>query len=343
MVVTNILKQDSGMGNPVIWIVYGLIFAYYFIATVFPVDKIIGKIYPILGAILIVSTIGVGIGLFVNGYELENLVMGGILGSHPNGIPLFPMFFVTVACGIVSGFHSTQAAMISRSVRHEKEGKMTFYNMMILEGLIAMIWAAAAMGIYSQGVPEGAVGTPTIIGLITNDMFGVLGSSIAMIGVIILPITSGDTALRSLRLMIADFLHIDQTKKSNRLKISAVIFVGVLGILMWSKFNAEGFNILWRYFAWSNQTIAVFAFSMITVYLYARKKNYMMALIPGLFYSFIIFTYIINAPIGLGLSLNLSYGLAVLLSIGVGVLTIRKAKKKRVELEEKEKVLEETL
>ena len=335
LIVTNVLNQDSGISNPVVWIVYGLIFAYYFIATVFPIDKIIGKIYPILGGLLILSTIGIGIGLFANGYELQNLAFGGILTSHPDGVPLFPVFFVTVACGIVSGFHATQATLVARTVESEKEGRMTYFNMMIVEGIIAMIWAAAAMGIYAKGVDAGLVGTPAIIGLITNDMFGSIGSAIAMVGIIVLPITSGDTALRSLRLMVADFLKIEQTKKSDRLKISFFIFAGVSAILIFAKLNTQGFNVLWRYFAWSNQTLAVFTFSVITVYLYSHKKNYLISLVPCAFYAFIISSYIFNASIGLNLNLKLSYVLGLLFSLGIVYLNIKVGRARLKKLESK--------
>lgn len=328
LVVTQILHQKSVISNPIVWVVYGCIFAYYLAATLFPIDKIIGKVYPIFGMILLLSATGVGIGIFVKGYPLTPLSGENWMGVHPQGLPILPIFFVTVACGIVSGFHSTQATLIARSVTNEREGKFTFYDMMILEGLIAMIWSAAAMGVYNiPGLvaPE-QIGSPDVIGIVANDLLGKVGGLIAILGVIVLPITSGDTALRSVRLMIGDALHIDQTKKKNRFTLSACIFVPVAAILVFAKSNAEGFNVLWRYFAWANQTIACFAFAMITVYLLSHKKNYIMSLIPGMFYVFIISAYILNAQIGFRLPMNIAYIGGVVLAIVYAALVIKKGK-----------------
>lgn len=313
--VTQILKTDSAYTNPLVWIVYGSIFVYYIIATLFPIDKIIGKVYPIFGGILVLSAIGVFIGLFVNGYPLDEIWNIGISGVHPQGLHFIPIFFVTVACGIVSGFHSTQATMISRTMEHEKEGRMTFYNMMIAEGFIAMIWAAAAMGVMKLGLASYQTSTTEVVGIVANDLLGSIGGIIAVIGVIVLPITSGDTALRSLRLMAADTFHIDQSKRRNRLTISLVIFAVVAVLLVFSKVNTGGFNILWRYFAWANQTIAVFAFAMIAVYMMKNKQPFIMSLVPGMFYMFVITSFILNASIGFGLSWTISY-------IAAGVLTV---------------------
>lgn len=326
LAVTQLFGQEATVDNPTVWIVYGAIFVYYLCATLFPIDKIIGKIYPVFGAILLLSAVGVGVGLFTNGYELTNLSVSNWMGVHPQGIPFIPIFFVTVACGIVSGFHSTQSTLIARSVADEREGRSTFFNMMLLEGFIAMIWAAAAMGIYNKGLAPELVGTPAVIGLVAKDLLGNIGGIVAILGVIVLPITSGDTALRALRLMIADFLNIDQKSSSKRFILSAVIFAFVAIILVYAKLSTEGFNVLWRYFAWSNQTISVFAFSMITIYLMQNKKNHLVALIPGLFYMFIISSYILNAQIGLRLPMNISYVIAGALTLVYGYLTLRQGK-----------------
>lgn len=320
--VTQILKADSAYTNPLVWIVYGSIFVYYIIATLFPIDKIIGKVYPIFGGILVLSAIGVFIGLFVKGYRLDEIWDIGISGVHPQGLHFIPIFFVTVACGIVSGFHSTQATMISRTMEHEKEGRMTFYNMMIAEGFIAMIWSAAAMGVMKLGLASYQTSTTEVVGIVANDLLGSIGGIIAIIGVIVLPITSGDTALRSLRLMAADTLHIDQSKRRNRLTISLVIFAVVAALLVFSKVNAGGFNILWRYFAWANQTIAVFAFAMIAVYMMKNKQPFIMSLVPGMFYMFVISSFILNASIGFGLSWTISYIVAGVLALIYGAAII---------------------
>ena len=164
--VTQILKTDNSISSPIIWIVYGAIFVYYIIATLFPIDKIIGRVYPIFGGILVLSAIGVFIGLFVNGYHLDELWNVGVSGVHPKGLHFIPIFFVTVACGIVSGFHSTQSTLISRTIEHEKEGRMTFYNMMIAEGFIAMIWSAAAMGVMNLGLAGADTSATEVVGRI---------------------------------------------------------------------------------------------------------------------------------------------------------------------------------
>lgn len=310
------------------WVIYGVILLYYLVATLFPIDKIIGKIYPIFGAILLLSAVGVFAGIFIQGYQLDNIDFShglkGIFDVYPifdaegnsgAGTKFIPVFFVTVACGITSGFHSTQCTLIGRSVEHEKEGRTVFYEMMILEGLIAMIWAAAAMGLYNSGSTAGATAA---VGEVAKGLLGPVGGIIAILGVIVLPITSGDTALRSCRLMVADYLHIDQKTRKNRVLVTLGIFIPVILILVFAKMNAEGFNILWRYFAWSNQTIGVFAFAAITIYLMAKKGAkkgiYLIALIPGSFYMFIISSFILSQKIGFGLPMTVAYIIA-------GVLT----------------------
>ena len=187
--------------------------------------------------------------------------------------------------------------------------------MMIAEGFIAMIWAAAAMGAMNLGLADAKTSATDVVGLIAKDLLGNIGGMLAVVGVIVLPITSGDTALRSIRLMIAETLKIDQTKKSARLAVSGAIFAVVAAILVYAKLNANGFSILWRYFAWANQTIAVFAFAMIAVYMMKNKKLFLMALLPGMFYMFVISSFILNAKIGFGLPWTASY-------VSAGVFTV---------------------
>lgn len=187
--------------------------------------------------------------------------------------------------------------------------------MMILEGLIAMIWAAAAMGLYNSGSTAGATAA---VGEVAKGLLGPVGGIMAILGVIVLPITSGDTALRSCRLMVADYLHIDQKTRKNRVLVTLGIFIPVILILVFAKMNAEGFNILWRYFAWSNQTIGVFAFAAITIYLMAKKGAkkgiYLIALIPGSFYMFIISSFILSQKIGFSLPMTVAYIIAGILT-----------------------------
>lgn len=330
--ITQILRVDNGAANPIVWIVYGAIFVYYVIATLFPIDKIIGKVYPFFGGLLILSAIGVFIGLFVKGYPLDNIWTTGFRSVHPEGLHFIPIFFVTVACGIVSGFHSTQSTLISRTISSEKEGRMTFYNMMIAEGFIAMIWAAAAMGVIKLGLADAHTEATGIVGIVSNNLLGSVGGIIAIIGIIVLPITSGDTALRSMRLIIADALKLDQSGKKNRLAVSCSIFAVVAVILVFAKLNAGGFNILWRYFAWANQTIAVFAFAMITVYMMRHKQPFIMALVPGMFYMFVISSFILNAAIGFNLPWTASYTIAGVLTAAYGAVIVRCGIAKRKEL-----------
>ena len=312
---TQVFGFDGKATSVSTWVIYGVIFVYYLIATVFPIDKIIGRIYPIFGAILLFSAVGVFIGLFAKGYPLIELWdnwNGGLVayGDYFEANHFIPIFFITVACGILSGFHSTQTAIISRTMKSEKQGRMTFYNMMILEGFIAMVWAAGAMGVYNLALQnaDASLATATI-GVVCKDILGPVGGIIALLGVIVLPITSGDTALRSLRLAISESFHLDQTSKAKRLGLAAVIFALVAVILVFAKSNANGFNILWRYFAWSNQTLSLFAFLGISVWMFenGRAKFVWMPLIPGAWYAFVTVTYIVNAKIGFNVPWTAAY------------------------------------
>ena len=299
------------------WVIYGIIFAYYLIATVFPIDKIIGRIYPVFGAILLFSAVGVFIGMLVKGYPLLNIWddwNGGLVkyGDYFGGNHFIPIFFITVACGILSGFHSTQTAIISRTMKSEKQGHTTFYRMMTLEGFIAMIWAAGAMGVYNLGLQEAnaALATDTI-GIVCRDLLGNYGGVVALLGIIVLPITSGDTALRALRLTISESFHLDQSTNGKRLSLAAVIFALVAVILVFAKMNPAGFSILWRYFAWSNQTLSLFAFLAIAIWMFenGKGKYAWVPLIPGCFYTFVTVTFIMNAKIGFNIPWSIAYAI----------------------------------
>ena len=325
--VTQILSQDSSPSNPTIWIVYGVIFFYYILATLFPIDKIIGKIYPIFGAILLLSAVGVFAGLFVKGYPLVEL-WDVAKSSYPYQTNFIPIFFVTVTCGICSGFHSTQATLVSRTVKSEHDGRTTFYNMMIAEGFIAMTWAAAAMGALNLGLTTSDTllsQATLVVGIVAKDMLGTVGGIIAIIGVIILPVTSGDTALRALRLMIGDALHIDQTKKQKALPLAICIFIVVGILLFWAKANPAGFGIVWRYFSWANETTVVFVFAMIIAYMKKNNMPYVMALIPFTFYLFVVSSYILNAHIGFNLPWTISYIAAAVITCGLVGLVAKKS------------------
>ena len=334
---TQVFGFDGKATSVSTWVIYGVIFVYYLIATLFPIDKIIGRIYPVFGAILLFSAIGVFIGLFVKGYPLLNLwedwktpvfnftaadgaVKSFSYGDYFDANHFIPIFFITVACGMLSGFHSTQTAIISRSMKSEKQGRMTFYNMMVLEGFIAMVWAGAAMGIFNAGLQAANAGATSTVIKVCKDILGPVGGVIALVGIVVLPITSGDTALRGLRLTVAETLHIDQSTKGKRLSLSAVIFALVAVILVFAKFNNEGFQILWRYFAWSNQTLSLFAFLAITVWMFenGKGKYAWMPMIPGGFYCFICSTYIANAKIGF----NIPWTYAYIIGVAAAVLYV---------------------
>ena len=311
--VAHIMKGDASALSTEVIMVYGVIFAYYLVATLLPIDKIIGRIYPIFGFILLLSAVGIFFGLFINGYPLTQVWEAGIANVHPYGENFIPIFFITVACGITSGFHSTQATLIARSVTDEKHGRLVYYNTMIAEGFIAMSWAGAAMGAVNAGLATNEnlfKQAAVVVGIIAQNMLGSIGGMIAVLGVIVLAITSGDTALRSLRLMLGDALHIDTKKKMNVFTLAFMIFAIVAVVLYYAKTDKSGFMMLWRYFSWANETIAVFAFAMIAVYMIRNNMPYIMAVVPGTFYMYMVSTYILHAPIGFGLSYTISYILA---------------------------------
>lgn len=279
------------------------------------------------------------VGVLFKGWQMPNVDLANLAAQNHSNQPWIPIFFITVACGIMSGFHATQATLISRSVTDEREGKATFFNMMLLEGFIAMIWAAGAMTLFSNKIQPESASAVAMIGHVSRYFLGGIGAAFAIIGVIVLPITSGDTALRSLRLIIAERFNIDQKPASKRIAVTTAIFLPVVAILYFSKLNPDGFQVLWRYFAFVNQFIAIFALSMITVYLYIHKKNYWIALLPGMFYTFIVMSFIIHAKIGFNLirlegeSYNITYIISAVITAIYAYLTVTYGKKKGISIE----------
>lgn len=238
------------------------------------------------------------------------------------------MFFMTISCGLLSGFHSTQSTIISRTIKTEYEGRKVFYGMMCAESLIAMIWAAAAMHVYSNHlVAENLIGSATVINTIADTFVSPLLAFIVTIAVVILPITSGDTALRALRMAIADAANIKQNAITNRLKIIVPISIFLLGFLYWAKMNPDSFTLIWRYFTFVNQLIAIPTFMYATIYLYQNKKNYLITLLPGLFYIFITMSFIFNAKIGFGMPYIVSQWIGVIFAIAGVLYIIKKLKK----------------
>lgn len=295
-----------------------IIIVYYLIATLLPIDKIIGRIYPFFGAVLLFMAVGIGLSMFFDGSikDVPELIPENMINMKhgASNYPLFPMLFITIACGAISGFHSTQAPMMARCLKNEKMGRQVFYGAMIAEGLVALIWAAAAMCFFGtvDGLNETlAERTPAyIVNEIANSSLGKIGGILAILGVVAAPITSGDTAFRSARLIIADFMKISQKKITKRFFVSIPVFA--IGLVL----TFIKFDVIWRYFGWSNQTLATIVLWAITVYLMINKKNYWITLIPAAFMTSVVVTYILSVPQGFNLDQTLSVILGGLVTAG---------------------------
>jgi carbon starvation protein CstA len=287
------------------WII--VVFLYYILATLLPIDKIIGKIYPVFAIALLFMAVGILVMLYVYHPALPEL-WDGVQNTHPNAaaLPVFPIMFVSIACGAISGFHATQSPMMARCLKNETYGRPVFYGAMITEGIVALIWAAAATYFYHEN-GMGENNASVIVDAITKNWLGTVGGVLAILGVIAAPITSGDTAFRSARLIVADFMHMEQKSIRRRLYICIPMFLAAIALLLYSMEDAAGFDMIWRYFAWSNQTLSVFTLWAITVFLVVSGKNYWITLIPALFMTCVCSTYLCIAPEGFGLPHALSY------------------------------------
>lgn len=301
-----LLGQLTGdAGNYHIWIY--AIFGYYILATLLPIDKFIGNIYPVFGLALLFMAVGVFVMLFDHIHVIPEF-SEGLYNRQPDAekYPIFPMMFISIACGAISGFHATQSPMMARCMKNEKYARPIFYGAMVTEGIVALIWAAAAIAFAGsfEGVHDILSennGSPAVlVNKISRDWLGVAGGLLAMLGVIAAPITSGDTALRSARLIAADFLRYDQSTILKRLIISLPIFLLAFIVMQ------IDFTVLWRYFAWCNQTLAVFTLWALTVYLARDGKAYVITLVPALFMSVVTVSYIFMAPEGFELDDNLA-------------------------------------
>ncbi|MDR0745168.1 MAG: carbon starvation protein A [Mediterranea sp.] len=292
------------------WIV--VIFIYYILATLLPIDKIIGKIYPLFAVVLLFMALGILFMLFWRHPQLPEITEG--LGENYTGLSIFPMMFVSIACGAISGFHATQSPLMARCMTNEKQGRPVFMGAMVAEGIVALIWAAAATSFFQEnGISymldgkEALYTGADVASAISNEWLGAFGGLLAILGIIAAPISTGDTALRSARLMVADMFKVEQRSMSKRLIVCVPIFLVTMAILFFSIRDKEGFNIIWRYFAWSNQTLSVFTLWTLTIYLTQKKKPFRITLIPALFMTAVCVTYICVAPEGLGLSETRSY------------------------------------
>lgn len=288
-----------------------VIFAYYILATMFPIDKIIGRIYPVFAVALIFMAIGILFMLFISFPDIPEITDGlSNKSEDPENNPIFPMLFISIACGAISGFHATQSPLMARCMTNERQGRYIFYGAMATEGIVALIWAAAATYFFS---PEGQAffhitepekvngNSAVIVNIISNGWLGMVGGALAILGVVAAPITSGDTAFRSARLIVADFLHMEQRSISKRLLICIPLFLVAILILIYNLSDPAGFEKIWRYFAWSNQTLAVFTLWAITIYLSRKGKPYWITLIPALFMMAVVITYILFDRSGIAL------------------------------------------
>lgn len=305
-----IAGMTPGWMDAYFWII--VIFLYYVLATLLPVDKIIGKVYPLFAIALLFMAVGILVMLYVKSPELPEMWNG--FGTKYEKNPIFPMMFISIACGAISGFHATQSPLMARCMKHEKHCRPIFYGAMVAEGAVALIWAAAATYFFQEnGIVDQLTGKAfsgaAVATRISSEWLGTLGGILALLGIVAAPITSGDTALRSARLIAADFLHIDQRPIVKRLLICIPLFLITIGVLVYSLSDAEGFKIIWRYFAWCNQTLSVFTLWAITVYLVREKKNYFITLLPALLMTLVCSTYICIAPEGLSLPQPVAYGI----------------------------------
>ena len=335
--------HDTVFSNVILWIV--IIFGYYLIATLLPVDKIIGKIYPIFAFALIFMALGLMVMLFVHHPNIPELWDGlGNMGITRLGIkdpdPLFPALFVTIACGAISGFHATQSPLMARCMKSERNGRPIFYGAMITEGIVALVWATVSSYFFfadgwrdvlaatapeqladvearlaaGDGITQIFGNAAEVVMVMCNSWLGVVGGVLAVLGVVAAPITSGDTALRSARLIISEFLMLDQKPIRKRLYICVPMFLATMGLLIWQLENKDGFNIIWKYFGWANQTLSVFTLWTITVYLALKRKNYWISLIPATFMTIISATFLCISKQALHLDADISY----FIGIGIG-------------------------
>lgn len=290
--------------NVQFWII--VIFIYYILATLLPIDKLIGNLYPVFGFALLFMAVGIFVMLLGN-LEYIPEFTDGLYNrySNPEEHPIFPMMFVSIACGAISGFHATQSPLMARCIKNEKLGRQVFYGAMVVEGIVALIWAAAAIAFFKGDFNDlssylGGSSAAPLVNEISTTWLGKLGGLLAILGVIAAPITSGDTALRTARLITADFLKFKQNTIWRRLVISIPIFLASYLIMQ------INFQVLWRYFGWCNQALSVFTLWAITVYLAKKKKYYIITLIPALFMTMVCVSYIIFAPEGFTFDNNLA-------------------------------------
>lgn len=313
-----IASMTPGWMDTRFWI--GIIFLYYILATLLPIDKLIGNLYPLFGIALLFMAVGImSVFLFSSDVVLPEFFTQGFdnRSADPEVTPLFPMMFVSIACGAISGFHATQSPMMARCLTNEKLARPIFYGAMVSEGIVALIWAAAAIAFtsgyenISTYVAENG-GTGGLVHNISIQWLGAVGGVLAILGVVAAPISTGDTALRSARLIASDFLRFKQDKLWKRLAISVPIFIAAFVIMQ------TDFNVLWRYFAWCNQALSVFTLWAVSVYLVRNNKIYWITLLPAMFMTTVCTTYILFAPEGFGVSYPISLAVGCITALVLG-------------------------
>lgn len=322
-------------------IAIGLIFMYFLVSTILPIDKAMGKVYPIFGAVLIISTAAIGISLIFSGASIPNLTPATLQNFHPEGLAIFPALFFTISCGAMSGFHATQAPMVSRTSTNEKEGRFTFYGMMIAEGVIAMVWAAASMSLFNGQTLSEMINAGTASLVVNEVSIMLLGSvlgTVAIMGVIVLPVSSGLSAFRSLRNILADYIKVKQDTVVKILAITIPLFAISLVLTF------VDFNLLWRYFNWANQVTAVISLLVSTRYLYLKEKNYHVTFIPGSLMLYAVLVYIFSEPIGLGFGLGaVSYIGGLIGTLGILILFWESGKRQKAGLSSDSAILNDHL
>ncbi len=325
--LTGEFMSIGSFGTFDLWLV--VIFAYYLVATILPIDKIIGKIYPLFGAVLLIMALGLLGAMLFNGAPIPELSAATLMNQHgsPDTHFLYPMLFITIACGAVSGFHSTQSPMMARCLTNETQGRPIFFGAMIAEGAVALIWAAAAMSFFgSTGelnsvMAENGNNAAWAVQTICNSWLGKVGGALAILGVVACPITSGDTAFRSARLIIADFTNLCQKPVRRRLVITLPLFA-----VAWLVTRLD-FSVIWRYFGFSNQLIATIVLWTATMYLRQQAKNYWIAFVPAVFMSAVCTTYILVAPEGLKLSTSIAYPIGLIVPVVLAAVFLFKPAK----------------
>ena len=318
-------------GDTIMWV--ALIFCYYVIATMLPIDKIIGKIYPLFAFSLLFMAAALMIWLFLHWPtvpELWDTLYNLGAATHPDTWKdnIFPALFITVACGAISGFHATQSPLMARCVKSEKMGRPIFYGAMITEGIVALIWATVSSWFFygspapgyeliSQATAGFQTSAPAVVNLVCNDWLGMVGAILALLGVVAAPITSGDTAFRSARLIMAEGLKVNQRPIPKRLMICIPLFAASIAMLVWQVENPDGFNTIWQYFGWSNQALSVFTLWTVTVYLVRQHKCFWITLIPAFFMTAVCTTYLFVSKQMLGLGNDGYWGGVVCLALAI--------------------------